>query len=275
MDNARLSAGAKTWFDYWGVNLKDGERRKVKLERMVEAVGDVRISRFRADHFLQYGKNRLDSGIAKSTCNHELMYLKAMFNKLLKAGYISKNPLSAVSPIKIDEYEMAYLTKYQIKRLLVACRQSTNESLFGVVWLCLATGARWSEAEKITFSQVANSTVTFTKTKSGKNRTVPIEEGLYSYLVSRRRFGTQRVFANCLSAFRMAVKRAKLELPDDQMSHVLRHTFSSHFVMNGGDILTLQKILGHSDVKMTMRYSHLSSDHLKDVVRLGPLSYLG
>ena len=44
--------------------------------------------------------------------------------------------------------------------------------------------------------------------------------------------------------------------------HTLRHTFASHFIMAGGNILTLQKILGHSDVKMTMIYAHLAPDYL-------------
>ncbi len=46
--------------------------------------------------------------------------------------------------------------------------------------------------------------------------------------------------------------------------HALRHTFASHFVMKGGNILTLQKILGHSDIKMTLRYAHLAPDFLGD-----------
>jgi site-specific recombinase XerD len=44
--------------------------------------------------------------------------------------------------------------------------------------------------------------------------------------------------------------------------HALRHTFASHFVMNGGNLLALQKILGHSDLKMTMIYAHLAPDFL-------------
>ena len=44
--------------------------------------------------------------------------------------------------------------------------------------------------------------------------------------------------------------------------HLLRHTFGSHFVMAGGNILALQKILGHSDVKMTLIYAHLAPDFL-------------
>jgi site-specific recombinase XerD len=50
-------------------------------------------------------------------------------------------------------------------------------------------------------------------------------------------------------------------------------TFANHFMMNGGNILTLQMVLGHSDIKMTMRYSHLSPDYLEEATKLNPLSF--
>jgi site-specific recombinase XerD len=57
------------------------------------------------------------------------------------------------------------------------------------------------------------------------------------------------------------LKSAGLRVPSHPW-HCLRHTFASHFVMAGGNILTLQKILGHSDVKMTMSYAHLAPGFL-------------
>lgn len=79
-------------------------------------------------------------------------------------------------------------------------------------------------------------------------------------------------FSNSINAFGRALRAAKIDLPKGQAAHVLRHSFASHFVMNGGDILTLQKILGHSTVNMTMRYAHLSVSHLLVVVEKNPLN---
>lgn len=71
------------------------------------------------------------------------------------------------------------------------------------------------------------------------------------------RTGTcDRIFSYAEGAFKEAIQRAGIELPDGQMTHVLRHTFASHFVMKGGNILTLQGLLGHRDLKTTMRYAH-------------------
>ena len=44
--------------------------------------------------------------------------------------------------------------------------------------------------------------------------------------------------------------------------HDLRHTYASHFMMSGGNILALQKLLGHHDIKLTQKYAHLAPDHL-------------
>jgi site-specific recombinase XerD len=83
-----------------------------------------------------------------------------------------------------------------------------------------------------------------------------------------------RLFKTAYEAFRDGVKLAKLILPKGQLTHVLRHTFASHFMMDGGNILVLQKALGHHNLTMTMRYAHLSPDHLQEIKRLNPLSKL-
>lgn len=61
-------------------------------------------------------------------------------------------------------------------------------------------------------------------------------------------------------------------VPRGQLTHVLRHTFASHFMMNGGNILVLQKTLGHST--LTMRYAHLAPEHLQEAKTLNPLARL-
>lgn len=267
-DNDTLSNIVTLWFTYFGSSLKDGEKRYNKLLFLVNLMGDIHIKKLRPYHYMNFRKQRLNDGLSKNTCNHDLAYLKTVFNKLNKAGYITVNPFKDIAPLKIDEPELTYLTSYQIKRLLVSCRYSRNESLFPLVLFCLRTGARWSEAQNLTIKQLTSHSVTFTKTKSGKNRTVPLYPEFTDYLLSRHHINN-RVFQNCYKSFVNAVNRARIELPKGQMTHVLRHTYASHQVMNGCDIFLLQELLGHSDVKQTMKYAHLSPNHLRD-----SLSYL-
>lgn len=65
------------------------------------------------------------------------------------------------------------------------------------------------------------------------------------------------------------MEKTSIVLPRGQLTHVLRHTFAAHFMMSGGNILALQKILGHHDIKMTMRYAHLET-----ALRFNPLATL-
>jgi len=70
---------------------------------------------------------------------------------------------------------------------------------------------------------------------------------------------------NIKSSFSSAVKRAGIE---NFTFHDLRHTFASHFVMQGGSLRALQQILGHRKIETTMRYAHLSPDHKIKAVNL-------
>ncbi|HIH8969136.1 TPA: tyrosine-type recombinase/integrase, partial [Serratia marcescens] len=55
-----------------------------------------------------------------------------------------------------------------------------------------------------------------------------------------------------------------------QASHSLRHTFATHFMMNGGNIITLQRILGHARIEQTMSYAHFAPDFLQDAISYNP-----
>jgi len=123
---------------------------------------------------------------------------------------------------------------------------------------------------------VRNGVIQFVQTKSSKARAVPISQKLETELISHHESNNlgERLFETAYEAFRDGVKISKLTLPKGQLTHILRHTFSSHFVMNGGNILALQKILGHHSLAMTIRYAHLSPDHLQETKRLNPLAKL-
>ncbi|WP_244949890.1 phage integrase, partial [Vibrio sagamiensis] len=132
--------------------------------------------------------------------------------------------------------------------------------------------ARWNEAAQLKGSQLSKFKVTFTNTKTKKNRSVPISEELYHEIYKPT---SEKLFQECYTPFCYILKnKLGVTLPSGQASHVLRHTFASHFMMNGGNILVLRDILGHADISMTMRYAHFAPDHLSEAISHNPLSNL-
>lgn len=281
-DRRKLSELAQQWFDEHGITLDDGEKRLKAMKFACESMGNPLAQEFSSTMFSVYRKKRLSGEITRTnrvqkvsprTMNLELAYFRAVFNELKRLGHWKKdNPLESLRPFKSEEAELAYLEVDEITRLLEEWKNSRNPHVFHVAHLCLVTGARWDEAESLTTKQVRNLKISFIKTKGNRNRAVPISQNVYDSISIPKPEKSGRFFETCYSAFRSAVKRAELELPDGQLSHVLRHTFASHFMMNGGNILVLQRILGHTDIKMTMCYAHFAPEHLEDAIELTPLS---
>jgi len=267
-DNRRLSELCQLWYDNHGKHLTDGVRRLSILNQITAAMRDPIAFHIKPEHYLRYRSNK---EAQPKTHNNELGYLNAVFNELFSLTQINyENPLRQVKSIKVAETELSFLNGDQITELLGTIREnSDNPHTLLITKICLSTGCRWGEAESMHRRQVHSGKITFTDTKSKRNRTVPISPELEREIVAH---GEGQLFTSSLTSFRRALARTTIELPKGQASHVLRHTFASHFIMNGGDVVTLQRILGHASIIMTMRYTHLSPKHLAEAVKLNPLT---
>ncbi|MEY0068902.1 site-specific integrase [Providencia huaxiensis] len=280
-DNRRLSDLINQWHDLYGRTLTDVDRMMSKLKAICAGLGDPIASQLTASDFSLYREGRLKGEIPDVngrcmeikpvTVNHEQRNLSAVFGTLKKLGHWSlPNPLAGLPTFKVDESMVTFLYKDEIKILLDALSESKSDSVLMIAKICLSTGARWSEAENLESSQVTPYRITYKNTKSKKVRTVPISKELYNEIPKKR----GKLFTPCRKTFERTVNKVGIELPEGQCTHVLRHTFASHFMMNGGNILVLRDILGHSDIKMTMIYAHFAPSHLEDAVSKNPLCSL-
>lgn len=278
-DNRRLSDVISEWHDLYGRTLSDSDRMMSKLKAICAGMGNPIASQITPADFSKYREGRLKGEIPDingrcmeikpRTVNHEQRNLSAVFGTLKKLGHWSlPNPIAGIPTFKVDEQMVSFLYPNEIKQLLDVLRESQSESVLIISKICLATGARWSEAENLEGSQITPHRITYKNTKSKKVRTVPISKQLYDEIPKKR----GKLFTPCRKTFERIVEKAGIELAEGQCTHVLRHTFASHFMMNGGNILVLKDILGHADIKMTMVYAHFAPSHLEDAVTKNPLA---
>lgn len=118
----------------------------------------------------------------------------------------------------IAQEDLPFRVSFESKGLLDAYINSHNPSLLMREKVCMAIGARWSEAKNLQGHQLSKYRITHTKTKNKKNRTVPISKDLYDELPKNR----GKLFTPCRKSFERAVKRTGIELPEGQCTHVLR-----------------------------------------------------
>ncbi|MEN3258492.1 tyrosine-type recombinase/integrase [Sodalis endosymbiont of Spalangia cameroni] len=268
-DKRYLSELIDLWWKHKGQTLRSGRVTYTSLTGICKRLGNPRVDHITTAFLSEYRAKRLASGKSKATVNHERDNLSGVFTSLIEIGHYSgPHPLAKFKALRLEDKEMGYLSKFQIKAIL---DELSGDNL-SVVKLCLATGARWTEAATLKRSQVSRDRVTYAKTKSGQSRTIPISPELHS-LISK---GDQSTLFPSVSyeEVRDLIKRTAPDLPEGQATHVFRHTFASHFMMNGGNILTLQKILGHSTINQTMVYAHFAPEHLIDAVKLNPTADL-
>lgn len=271
-DKRRLLELVDRWATLHAYTLADGEARRRLLDELAKLLGNPVAIKMTGNKYAEYRTKALKAGANPKTLNNRLGYLRSVFNVLHQLGEIDyPNPLARVRPLRLQEKELIYLTENQINTLFEAIRKRCKTPHVAMVTtICLATGARWGEAQALKPERVRNQLVTFVNTKGKRTRSIPIAQELEDRIQGH--FKQHGPFSNCINSFDKTLGASGLPVPPGQSSHVLRHTFASHFIMNGGNILTLQKILGHTSLAMTMRYAHLAPDHLQDALRFGPVA---
>lgn len=216
-------------------------------------------------------KSRRIKEVSGSRVNREIACLKHMFNMAINWNYLRENQIGSVKLFKEPPARLRYLNDDEIDTLLSCCA----EHLRPIVIMALNTGMRKSEILNLKWQDIdlKNCLIIIKKTKNNEIRIIPTNDTLYRELRSiNREPGNRYVFTNkngkpytdVKRSFRTALEHADIK---DFRFHDLRHTFASRLVMAGENLRTIQELLGHKDIKMTMRYSHLSMAHKKNAVK--------
>ena len=253
--------------------------------------GDAPLTAITATRLLEFRAKLQSTRLAARTVNLVLALVRAVLRFAVANGHISSSPTDRLGrgklmlPIEKVKLAPPIERREDVGRLLTVLREIGNElhrpELYPLFALLAYTGLRRGEALGLRWPDVDLDRRMITvrrsydgQTKSNKHRTVPVPASLVSTLRAYRLaepWQGELVFPNAAGG--MYSPNAKLEtllrrglarvkLPRIRV-HDLRHIFASHFVMGGGDIFTLQRILGHSTPQLTSdTYAHLSPAHL-------------
>lgn len=216
------------------------------------------------------------AAIKPTTFNLELRTLRAFLNVAVRWGYLEKNPLDHVVKLKVEEKRL-YMTDTELRRFfdaLLARRDTSRGKIFAAKLLLalyyyeflLNTGLRREEGTALLRSDVSLDlgVLHIRKTKDKESRDVPLSKrareileiiGDDMFTSLSNDFVTHTFTATCKGA---RLKGFKL--------HSLRHTFATRLIELGVDVLTVSKILGHSDIKTTMVYAKVQRQTMQKAV---------
>ena len=218
-------------------------------------------------------------GYAVGTCNRCLIMLRYAMNLALKWEIpgITKNPTKDAALFENHNKKERFLSSQEAQRLYEAVKNSDNPMLQYIVPMLILTGARKREVLDAKWEDfdLIRRQWRIPITKSGRPRHVPLSEGVLQLLASiPQGKGCDPVFANPKTKmaynsvfFSWNTARKSVGLGDVRM-HDLRHSFASFLVNAGRSLYEVQKILGHTQIKTTQRYAHLSQDTLLEAANV-------
>ncbi len=258
---------------------RSASKNESLLRNLNTTFKNVRISDINPGIVRKYITERKEADMSPASINRELSLLKSILYSAEYDGLIASNPIRGRRVKKLEENNSRErvildmkLTEDDLRRLL----DSADPYFRPILTLALITGMRLGEILKMRWKDInfRLGTICIPKenSKSKKERIVPIDSVIFNVLDSIEKKG-KYVFMNDLTgkrrkdvrkAFKSACERA--EIPHGRKNglifHDLRH-LAAYRLVQLTDIVTASKILGHSDVKMTLRYCHPSDKDKK------------
>lgn len=213
--------------------------------------------------------------VSPSRVNIEFSQIKASLTKAVEWEYLDKNPAANINRIKVAQKTPRFLSKEEIKKLLDAVNGQMNL----IIQTFILTGFRLSELTNLRWENINWKRKTLTvqavddfQPKDHQIRTIPLHDELFKILYPVKKENGY-VFINILgnkvsgrkleAKFQQSIKKAGI---DYCRIHDLRHTFASHLVMTGVDLLNVKELLGHSSYSTTLIYAHLTKHHLENAM---------
>jgi integrase len=247
------------------------------LERLAKTPARKRTARGEKQQFRERPHTEAQKRARRATANRILTVLKAILNRAFHEELVADDSAwRTVKPFRqADEPVTQFLSGAETMRLINASRPDFR----ALVRAALLTGARYGELTALTVADYNPQTqsIYIRPSKSGKGRHVPLNaEGVAFFREAvRGKPANEPILERADSSpwgknhhVRLLIDTCKAARIVPAMTfHELRHTYASHLAQAGVDLLTISKLLGHADTRITSRhYAHLADKTLRDAV---------
>ncbi len=214
---------------------------------------------------------------APATINRYAATISALFSWCIKRRLSPKgweHPCKGIERKPENNEVIRFLSDNEREALLSACKESVWPKLYLFVLLALTTGARRGELERLNWSDInfERQEATAGFTKNGDRKILPLLPVVISELQKFKSTSSSLIFAsvrcphqayNHVPAWKKALKKAKIT---KFRLHDLRHTCASYLAQDGATLLEIADVLGHRQLSVTKRYSHLTTNHKKELI---------
>ncbi len=244
-------------------------------------IENIEISEFRS--FLTHRRN---SEISSNSIARNISALKSFFRFLIKNNKIKESSVFNLKSPKLKKSLPRPINVDLAIQVIKQAEEIEDEKWIGlrnkaILLLLYGCGLRISEALSLNHDDIQNEDHILIKGKGEKERIVPmmpyIKKGIENYLEAcpkeivsgdalfiGKRFSrlSPRIIQYALEKIRTA-----LSLPETATPHALRHSFATHLLDSGGDLRTIQELLGHSSLSTTQKYTKVETSKLLDTYK--------
>ena len=274
-----------TFFDQWYLPHSKQHKRswandeEMHRLRISPRFGHLKLDHIRKQQVQQFHSELREEGLAPSTCDHHLKLIRQALNLAVEWELLKVNPVAKIKLFHADNQLENVMTDDQLQQLISTLDKvdDRRKVVSLVIKFLLFTGARLNEALNARWKDLDRRTRTWTvlasNSKSKQRRSIPLNDAAIAVLgqlkseeksewlfTSSKGDGNQRM--TTIDKVWQQI-RQEAGLPWLRL-HDLRHNYASMLVNSGRTLYEVQMLLGHSDSKVTARYSHLSTATLQE-----------
>ena len=275
----------KEYLDYLTYQKKYSKNTVLNYEEDIEFflnfLNDKKVDILKVDYNVirKFYNHMEDNKYSKNTISRKISSIRSFYKYLARKEYVSYNPFTLTKGPKKDKLLPKFLYYNELEDLFNAC---SLEDIYGVrdrliLEMLYATGMRVGELENIKINDIdlyENSIKVFGKGSKERivyfgeyareilDKYLKLREDSCPYLLINK--NKKRLTARGIR-YILDKLITKTSLDIKISPHMIRHSFATHLLNEGCDLLTVQELLGHESLKATQVYTHVTNDRLKDI----------